>query len=1591
MAVCFVLLMTLALPVQHIQAAGTVYTDSTTLAMIYDQSDCYSMQGFGIYGSYLYCVKANTTSNGNACVARIHKDTGATTYMTNSATGTKYFTYLGHANDLDIVNVGGSGAMFVTTGSPGSGSLVRMTVSGTTLKKYGSYNVTYNGSQVSYGGVSVVHVDSQYVTLMFKTGSSFFTGKVGVNQTSGTIVLTKLFNINKTDINFGGVSRDLSAWFDQGFEYYDNKVFVPLTGNHVVETIATSAIAVYNIEGASGTIKNDPTYSFWLESSDYPGLFEIEGLALCAYDGKMYFATNSRLSSSATNYDAVHVMDSFVYEPDKRPSKVGNYRWEFVDNALTPVLADGNSYNGVIMHAGSVSGEAVTSAQYCISEPVVLMHDRNWILEWKGSGVSNNNMFFSTESSSNLSDHYYLFRSTKNSLIALGYLSSSTGKNYNYGVSLDTHGIDGTTEHTYRLTNKVNSDGSNMVYLSVDGVELGAMNNYYIGLTSQNSTSNWVSGKDFYFSYMGTYEYKINNCSLSYIQVWGDGLQHQEDEPDTYRWETTNNTFAPVSAAGLTVNNPTVLHGTCTNNVFSGSQFQLSRDVVLSHDRPWVMEWQSEGNFTGGAMLLAAHERSNAKNAPFLFRYSGSSLLAFGSYTGSEHSNYGLNLADYGIDATASHVYRLTNKINTDGSNMVYLSVDGVEIAPMNQYFSGITAKNTTSNWISGKDFTFTYMGTWQNKINDGSIGYFQIWENGIPADHVSTNYRWETKNNTLTSITTNGFTKNDVSTITGSVSGATITKGSFRMDKSVTLCHDKSWTISWQADAISGTNHGADMLLASSNYNNEPNSVYVLRSWDGDFLAIGTRRTSHHNYGLKLSDYGIDPAAAHTFMLTNRVAADGSNMVYLYVDGKEVGPMNNHYVGLNTQNETVDWVSGKDFTFTFIGTYNYPIKNYGISYLQINENCSHSFGAWVEKAATCTAAGSKTRSCSLCGYTETQSIAATGHSYKAVVTAPTCTAEGYTTYTCSKCNHSYTSDKVAAIGHSYKSVVTAPTCTEGGYTTYTCSKCSHSYQGDEVAAIGHSYKSVVTAPTCTKDGYTTHTCTFCGNNYVDSYVKSTGHSYKAVVTAPTCTAEGYTTYTCTKCNNSYTSDSVAATGHSYVDGKCGNCGESDPGYVAPSAPYALVGEMNDWDETAAVMTGDGTVSVTMTLEKGSYQFKIRQGDTWYGNDGIIVNTTTTTSDVGWLMSTTAGNCTLSASGGEYTFTFDPKTQMLIVTCSTNETEVDPVPTGVITLKNVSLSLEDEIHYNIYFETTDVNASEENMGLIIWDSEPAVPTINGGGTVIEGATYVPTSGQYGISSMGVPAKNMADLKYMVVYAKQSDGSYVYSKVLTYSAKTYCLSRVKNSSNEKMRALCVALMNYGAAAQEYFASTDDYTCTELMNVGFEAYQDLVKPYDATLLNSRTPVDPAKAGSFGTSMNGFTGRSASMSADGSFALNYYFTTSVAVDKVTFYYWTEAKYNSVSELTPENASGSMEMTATGSGNTFWANYAGIAAKDMDKSVFACGVYEKDGVTYSTGVISYSLAQYCISKAAAGTEFSPLAAATAVYGYHAKTYFAS
>ena len=201
----------------------------------------------------------------------------------------------------------------------------------------------------------------------------------------------------------------------------------------------------------------------------------------------------------------------------------------------------------------------------------------------------------------------------------------------------------------------------------------------------------------------------------------------------------------------------------------------------------------------------------------------------------------------------------------------------------------------------------------------------------------------------------------------------------------------------------------------------------------------------------------------------------------------------------------------------------------------------SHTYGsAVITKQPTCTSEGTKTKTCTQCGATVTETIAKLSHSYTTTVVAPTCTTDGYTLHKCSVCGTSYKDSTTKATGHSYgNSVVTKqPTCTSEGTAIKTCTKCNATVT-ETIPKTSHKYADTVVAPTCTADGYTLHKCSVCGTSYKDSTTKATGHSYgNSVVTKQsTCTSEGTAIKTCTKCNATVT-EKLPAKGHTAVTDK---------------------------------------------------------------------------------------------------------------------------------------------------------------------------------------------------------------------------------------------------------------------------------------------------------------------------------------------------------------------------------------------------------------------------------------------------------------------
>ena len=246
-----------------------------------------------------------------------------------------------------------------------------------------------------------------------------------------------------------------------------------------------------------------------------------------------------------------------------------------------------------------------------------------------------------------------------------------------------------------------------------------------------------------------------------------------------------------------------------------------------------------------------------------------------------------------------------------------------------------------------------------------------------------------------------------------------------------------------------------------------------------------------------------------------------------------------------------ITFKNGGSLTVKIYPTYNPSVaKTY-----KLTCGCtSHTYGsAVITKQPTCTSEGTKTKTCTKCGATVTETIAKLSHSYTATVVAPTCTANGYTLHKCSVCGTSYKDNTTKATGHSYgNSVVTKqPTCTSEGTKTKTCTKCNATVT-ETIAKTSHKYADTVVAPTCTINGYTLHKCSVCGTSYKDSTTKATGHSYgNSVVTKqPTCTSEGTAIKTCTKCNATVT-EKLPAKGHTAVTDKgypatCTTAGKTD-------------------------------------------------------------------------------------------------------------------------------------------------------------------------------------------------------------------------------------------------------------------------------------------------------------------------------------------------------------------------------------------------------------------------------------------------------------
>ena len=282
------------------------------------------------------------------------------------------------------------------------------------------------------------------------------------------------------------------------------------------------------------------------------------------------------------------------------------------------------------------------------------------------------------------------------------------------------------------------------------------------------------------------------------------------------------------------------------------------------------------------------------------------------------------------------------------------------------------------------------------------------------------------------------------------------------------------------------------------------------------------------------------------------------SNVSYVSAYGDDVPTDATHYKSGDTVEVKFDTVPAHDVLtfmgwsrtenasapeFTSEGTKTFVIGDDDVTLYAVwnKAECSHTWSDYtIIKEANCTEGGSKQKTCTVCGETVTEDIAALGHDFSTewTIDSPVrCTSNGSKSHHCTRCDAKTDETSLAMTGHAYGEfeVTKEPTCTAQGTKTKTCANCKETIS-ENIAALGHDFSTewtVDSEPTCTTEGSKSHHCSRCSEKSDVTAIPANGHSYGefVTVTEPTCTVKGLKQKTCSVCGD-VAKEEIAALGH---------------------------------------------------------------------------------------------------------------------------------------------------------------------------------------------------------------------------------------------------------------------------------------------------------------------------------------------------------------------------------------------------------------------------------------------------------------------------
>ncbi|MBO4940649.1 MAG: hypothetical protein J6D15_00325 [Clostridia bacterium] len=312
---------------------------------------------------------------------------------------------------------------------------------------------------------------------------------------------------------------------------------------------------------------------------------------------------------------------------------------------------------------------------------------------------------------------------------------------------------------------------------------------------------------------------------------------------------------------------------------------------------------------------------------------------------------------------------------------------------------------------------------------------------------------------------------------------------------------------------------------------------------------------------------------------------------------------------------------------------------------------------------------------------------------------------------------------------------------------------------------------------------------------------------------------------------------------------------------------------------------------------------------------------------------------------------------------------------AVVMITGRTLDLQGTISMVFYASLEGVRASTARM--LFWDSPQDEYTLETAQRVVEYSGS--DANGYRFEYDNISSVDMNKKIHARLMARDEKGNIIYGSApyVGYSVVSYAENMMKN---EQLRPLLVKMLNYGAAAQEYFGSDRKPANSTLSET--DKVMDFTKVY---VSQAKTIKEETKNGKCSASIIGKT-----LILEGDISINYYVSDEKNVDEMGVLFWTEDSFKKTDSHIAGTQSLIIKDYAINNGYKVY-NFDNIVSSKMFDNIYA-RVYTRVGNKYRySDIDKYSVRDYAANQLSKSNDtlLKNLLRRLLIYGDEAKRYF--